>query len=88
MKLKNNFEIVDLGSETIAVAIGKDANKLHGVLKLNKGGTEILELLSHETTENNIVEALRSKYTNEQEEITEYVHHFVESLREHNLIQD
>ena len=89
MKLKYTFEIVDLGNETVAVAVGKDAEKLHGVLKINKSGAEILDLLSNETTETSIIETLHSKYNyNEQEEIIKYVHHFLENLRKQDLIQE
>ena len=51
MKLKYVFETVDMGDEYIAVPVGRNANQMRGILKLNKSGSEILECLSKETTE-------------------------------------
>ena len=88
MKLKYNFESVDMGSEIIAVPVDNGSQHLHGVLKLNKEGFEILEMLKEDTFEEDILDVLTSKYDNDPKDIKQYVHMFVEKLREYSLITD
>ena len=45
MKLKNTFESVDMGNEIIMVPVGKSAEQVQGVLKLNAEGLEIMNML-------------------------------------------
>ena len=88
MKLKFTFEMVDMGEETICVSVGEGAAQVHGVLKLNKEGQEILELLKEETNEETIVAALAAKYENERNILTGYVRSIVENLRNAGLIAE
>ena len=88
MKLKLTFETVEMGDEIIAVPVADSANVLHGVLKLNKEGAEILEQLKDNTTEENIVKSLGGKYENDHESLAECVHTFIETLRNNGLIED
>ncbi len=43
MKLRYEFTIMDMGDEYAAVPVGDDADKFHGMIKLNKDSAEILE---------------------------------------------
>ena len=88
MKLKYIFETVELGSEFIAVPVDTSAKELHGVLKLNKEGLEILNLLKEETAESSIVEVLSNKYENDRTVLAEYVHSFVEKLKISGIISE
>ena len=88
MKLKFTFEMVDMGEEIICVPVGEGAAQVHGVLKLNKEGQEILELLKEETNEETIVAALAAKYENERNILTGYVRSIVENLRNAGLIAE
>ena len=45
MRLKYHFEFTDVENEIIAVPVGEGANDIHGVLKLNPTGKEIMELV-------------------------------------------
>ena len=86
MKLICQFEAVDMADEIIAVPVGEKSDELHGVLKLNAAGREILELLKEETTEEAIVEALAAKYENDRKELAGYVHKFAEELAQKGLL--
>ena len=88
MKLKYTFENVEMDGEIIAVPIEDSAEEMHGVLRLNGGASEILNLLKKDTTEENVVSALAEQYENNRDEITVYVHEFVNKLWEMNLLEE
>lgn len=88
MKMKCTFEPVDMGSEIIAVPVGNGADQAHGVLKLNKTGLEIVDMLGKDTTIEEIVSKLTSKYNNDADTIVKYVQDIVELLRSNNLIEE
>ena len=62
MRLKCDFEVMELNEEKIAVPVGDNATKINGVIKLNDTAASILELLKEETSEEAIVEAILSEY--------------------------
>lgn len=88
MKLKNTFESVNMGDEIIMVPVGKSAEQVHGVLKLNEAGQEIVKLLVQETSEEEIVRFLSGKYENDAETLKKFVRQVVETLRSNNLIEE
>lgn len=88
MKLKYTFESVELGDEIVGVPVGESVRKIHGVLKLNKEGAEILQLLKTETTKEDIVKALSKKYENDPGTLSEYVHAFIGQLRSLDLLSE
>ena len=88
MQLKCLFDMVTMDDEIIAVPVGNGAEEIHGVLKVNKEGQEILELLKNQTNENQIVDDLMEKYSNNRHELVSYVHNFIDMLREYGLIKE
>lgn len=88
MKLKYTFECVEMSDEIIAVPVGDMADQVHGVLKLNKEGHEILETLKIETTEQEIINILAKKYDNNIEQLSGYVHKTIQILKNANLLTD
>ena len=87
MKLKYSFDAVNMGDEIISVPVGEGADQLHGVIKLNQSGHEILELLKEEITEDAIVDILASKYDNKKEDIRDYVKHIIDILYNEGIIE-
>lgn len=69
MRLKCDFEVMDINDEKIAVPVGDHASEFHGVIKLNDTGAFILGLLKQETSEDDIVKAMMSRYDACKEEI-------------------
>lgn len=63
MKLRYEFAIMDMGGEFAAVPVGEDANKFHGMLKLNAVSADILEQLKEETTPEKVHAYLKEKYS-------------------------
>ena len=62
MKLRYEFAIMDMGGEYAAVPVGEDADKFHGMLKLNAVSADILEQLKEETTPMQVHKHLKEKY--------------------------
>ena len=88
MKLKYEFETVDMGDEIIMVPIGQSTEQIHGVIRLNKEGREILDLLTNIISEDEVVDQLTCKYDNDRETIAEYVKSVIAVLRENHLIEE
>ena len=88
MKLKHSFEAIDMGDEIIFVPVGDGAVQVNGVLKTNKAGYEILELLKSDTTKKQIVDILAAKYDNDQCDLTSYVCDVLGKLRSANLLEE
>lgn len=86
MRIKYNWEPVKMGEGIILVPVGEGAELVHGVLKLNEAGMEIINLLKEETTEADIVRILVSKYDNNQSELENYVHHVLAILKDYKLL--
>ena len=88
MRLKCDFEFVDMGDEIIAVPVGNGAEQIRGVLKMNHEGQEIVELLKRGNSEEQIVDALAAKYENDRDTLLGYVHVTLSKLQEAGLIEE
>lgn len=88
MKFKYAFEMVDMGDGIIAVPVGKGAEYVHGVLRLNNAGYEIAKLLQLDTNAVRIVDSLCALYDNERSEIEQYIDKFLTVLRENDLLEE
>lgn len=86
MKLKCDFEIVEMDNEVIAVPIGDGASQVKGVIKMNKSGQEIFEMFKNDTTEEKIVAVLSNRYEDEIQRISGYVHEVVYTMHKADLI--
>lgn len=88
MHLKYTFEPVDMGDEIILVPVGENANEVHGVVKMNREGLEIINLLKDDTTKDNIIEKLLKKYENDRETIDLWVNRTINVLIDAGLIDE
>ena len=88
MKLKYTFESIDMGDEIVMVPVGNGAEQMHGVLKLNEAGREIVDLLVRETSEEELVRSLSERFQNDTETIKKFVHQVVEVLQSNDLIDN
>ena len=88
MKLKYTFESIDMGDEIVAVPVGEGADKVRGMLKLNKEGLEILELLKDNMTEEEILKRLSDKYNNDRDTLITYIRKVTSLLKNADLIEE
>ena len=87
MKLKYEFETVELDGEIMAVPVGDNATELHGLLRLNETAADIIELLRNETDVEAVTDGLLQKYEGEREAIAAYVRQFVAQLTELGVVE-
>lgn len=89
MKLRYEFAIMDMGGEFAAVPVGEDANKFHGMLKLNAVSADILEQLKEETTPVKVHAYLKEKYAEStDDEIGKTLAAFLTRLSREGLLDD
>lgn len=69
MKLKYNFVTNEVAGKIVAVAVGDDAVKFNGFIKMNKTGTEIFNLLKSDLSREELVEELKKIYPEEEETV-------------------
>ena len=86
MKLKYEFQAVEVAGETIAVPIIKDSGSFNGALKVNEVALDILNLLQNDTTEAAMIDTLLQEYDASREKIGESVYRVVNQLREAGLL--
>lgn len=86
MRLVFDYEPVDMGDEIIAVPVGDKAKDIAGVLKLNKTGLEVLQLLKEGKEADEIISLLNTKYENDEAEIKRLVEHYINKLSELGLL--
>lgn len=86
MKLNYTFEFMEIDDEVVAVPVGDNAGKLHGIVKLNASGAEILKMIQDGKTEREIVDALNKKYQSADSELGKYVSKYLIHLNEIGLL--
>ena len=88
MKLKYTFADVEMDDGIVMVPVGNGVKEVHSLLKINQAGQEILQLLTADTSENEIVETLSRKYENGRETLQGYVRKVLDTLREAGLLEE
>ena len=81
------FESIDMGDEIVAVPVGKGTEKVQGILRLNKEGKEILDLLKSDISEDEILRYLLGKYETDAETLKQYINKVINLLRSRDLIE-
>ena len=90
MKLRFDFFIAEMGQgEYSAVAVGEDADKFHGMLKLNAVSADIMEQLKEDTDPYKIHAHLKEKYPEStDDEIGQALAGFLTTLGRAGLLID
>ena len=88
MKLKYEFIIRPLGDRYVAVAVGAHGEDFSALIKMNKSGTVMMDLLREDTTEEAMLAALMEKYEGTEEFFREQIQKFVTGLRNAGAIED
>lgn len=86
MRLKYQFETMNLEDRIIAVPVGANVNEFHGVVKLNETSAFIFGLLANETTEEAIVDAMEKEYDAPRSVIEEDVKRCIAEFKEKGLL--
>lgn len=87
MKLKYKFIVREIDGTHVAVAVGKDNEKFNGMIKLNKSGAVIFNLLNEADVElSDIINGLTSVYDISEEKAEETAKNFIEQFKKYELI--
>ncbi|MBQ7760435.1 MAG: PqqD family protein [Clostridia bacterium] len=88
MKIKDGFILRDVGDKTFVVATGELSKSFNGMIHLNETGKLIWELLSKETTEEDIVKGIMEKYTDAPIDLVRSdVRTFIEKIKADGVLE-
>lgn len=87
MKLKYNFEIMEIDDSNVAVPVGDNTDDFHGIVKLNDSALVVFEMLQEGITEEEIIQQLVQTYDQPEDEIAAFVKEFIDQLIRENLIE-
>ena len=86
MRLKYNFEKVELENKFIAVPIGDESDGFQGVIKMNETAVAIFELLKEEIDEMTLISLLEDKYDVSHSVLVDDVRRVLADFREKGLL--
>ena len=86
MKLKDSFVVHSIGGETVLVPTAEAP--FHGLGEGNRTVGVILGCLTHDTTEDAMVDALEAEFIGSREEMAEDVRSVISKLRSIGAIED
>jgi hypothetical protein len=79
-KLRYDIRFQPLGEEYIGVAVGADATRFQGMLRLNETGVRIAQLLAEPRTVIELAEMLAEEYDEQQSVLCNIVNDTIASL--------
>ena len=85
MRLKYEFEIMEVDGQSFAVPLEEDCG-FSGVMKLTRTAAEIFRLLQEETTEEAITEAMKKRYDVAEDVLAADIHRVVQRLRDRGML--
>ena len=85
MTFKYHFELQPIAGQYVAVAIGKNAEKFSGVIRLNESGAKIFAFLQEGKTAGQTVEEMLKLYSASEADIRRDVDKIVSMLVEKGL---
>lgn len=87
MKLKYEFVINNVAGETIAVSVGNVPSAFNGYIKLNDTGAVIFKALKNDTSREEIIKTLLSKYPDAaKKDVEDSVDELLQKLNEAKLL--
>ena len=87
MKLKYNFEIVDMAGEMCAVPVGENSDQLHGVLQLNDVAAKMLGYIAESETFEEVHKKLCADYPeDDKDDIGQKLNDFLDQLVKEGIL--
>lgn len=87
MKLVFNFEIMELDGEWLAVPVGDEAERFHGVVNLNEEGAKMLKYIAASSTPEEVHQKLCKDYPDDDpKEVGENLCEFLNWLLKQRLL--
>lgn len=87
MHLKYKFVVQTFfKKDIVAVPVGKEAKEYNSMLKLNRTGGRIIELLDNDTTEDAIIDTICAEFDADRETVSTDVRNFLRMLDDKGLL--
>ena len=87
VKMKTNFEIVDIAGEFLAIPVGEESKSFGGLVALSESAAFLLKQLKDPKTETELVELLCEEYDVDYSLAIEDVHKILLSFNSIGLIE-
>lgn len=81
MKINPLFVLREIADEYVVIPVGEQADRLHGMLKLNEEGAFLWKLMEKDQTEETLFRALLNEYQVEADTAKEDISVFIEELK-------
>ncbi len=88
MKLKYQFVTQEVADGYVAVAVGADAQKFGGLVRMNETSSFLFSQLAAERTEKELTDALLARYDVDEAQAGACVAAFAEQLRREGVLED
>ena len=87
MKVKDGFMIREVAGQWVVLPLSQRVVVFNGILSLSETGAFIWRLLEKEISEEEIVQAVLEEYSIDESTARADVREFLDSIREHNLLE-
>jgi len=88
MRIKKGYVLQKMADEHIAVPVGDETGRLHGVIRLNETGAFLWDLLSkNDYTEEDLVNAITEEYLLDPDTARRDVAVFISNIEELGCIE-
>ena len=81
MKINPLFILREIADEYVVIPVEKEAERIHGVIKLNEEGAFLWKLMENETTEEALFDALLNDYQVDADTAKKDISVFLEELK-------
>lgn len=88
MKLRYLFASAPVGAKIVAVAVGKDASRYHGMVEMNETGAFLFNKLKKEISQEGLVQALLDEYEVTPQQAAEDVRAFLALLEQKGVLEN
>lgn len=88
MKIRKGYVLNDIAGEQIVVAVGEEALRFHGVIKLNTTGAFLWKLLEESSTKEEMTGAIQQQYEVDSERASQDVEAFLDILQKAGIIEE
>ena len=83
-----NFELIKIADENLAIPIGDEATKFHGVVTLSEPAAFLLNILNRPQSVEDLVENLINEYEVDEVTAERDIKSIITIFRDYNLILD
>jgi methyltransferase-like protein len=87
MKIKEDLMLRNIAGEWILVPMGERLLEFNGLIKVNKSGSFILNLIENEKTKKEIIEAVLEQYEVDEETAIREVDTFLQTLVDAHILE-